>query len=43
MTYSAIEQRLKDGQVVILDGAIGTELERLGAPMRWARAKYIDV
>jgi homocysteine S-methyltransferase len=33
MTYSAIEQRLKDDQVVILDGAIGTELERLGAPM----------
>jgi methionine synthase I (cobalamin-dependent) len=33
MTYSAIEQRLKDNEVVILDGAIGTELERLGAPM----------
>ena len=33
MSYSVIEQRLNDGQVVILDGAIGTELERLGAPM----------
>ena len=30
---AALEQRLADGQVVILDGATGTELERLGAAM----------
>ena len=28
-----LEARLRDGQLVILDGANGTELERLGATM----------
>ena len=31
-----LEQRLADGEIIILDGAIGTELERLGAPMHQA-------
>ena len=30
---NGLEQRLADGELIILDGAIGTELERLGAPM----------
>jgi S-methylmethionine-dependent homocysteine/selenocysteine methylase len=30
---SALQQRLDGGEVVILDGATGTELERRGAPM----------
>ncbi len=31
--YEDLQQRLDDGEVVILDGAIGTELQRMGAPM----------
>src|SRR5215204_4880549 len=30
---SDLQQRLEEGEVVILDGATGTELERRGAPM----------
>src|SRR3712207_2755816 len=30
---SALQQRLDRGEVVILDGAMGTELERRGVPM----------
>ena len=33
MGYSAIDQRLKAGQLVILDGATGTELQRRGVKM----------
>ena len=28
-----LEQRLRQGEIIVLDGAMGTELERLGAPM----------
>ena len=31
--YANLEQRLDDGDVIILDGAIGTELQRMGVPM----------
>ena len=30
--YAELEQRLADGEVLVLDGAIGTEITRLGAP-----------
>ena len=33
MTYNALKDRLDSGGVVILDGGIGTELQRRGAPM----------
>ena len=33
MTYSNIKKKLESGKVVILDGAIGCELEKVGAPM----------
>jgi S-methylmethionine-dependent homocysteine/selenocysteine methylase len=33
MNYAEIEQRLKNGGIVILDGGTGTELERRGVPM----------
>ncbi len=33
MSYEHLQRRLDDDEVIILDGAIGTELERLGAPM----------
>ena len=33
MSVSRLEQRLAGGDVVILDGATGTELERRGVPM----------
>lgn len=33
MAYGSIKQRLDSGDVVILDGATGTELQRRGAPM----------
>ena len=32
-TYDQLKQRLDNGEVVILDGAIGTELQRMGVPM----------
>ena len=31
--YSDLQLRIDDGDVVILDGAIGTELQRMGVPM----------
>ena len=31
--YAALKRRLGDGEIVILDGATGTELQRRGAPM----------
>ena len=33
MSNHEIEQRLANGELLLLDGAVGTELERLGAPM----------
>ena len=33
MSFAHIKQRLSDGDIIILDGATGTELERRGAPM----------
>jgi S-methylmethionine-dependent homocysteine/selenocysteine methylase len=33
MPYSALKQRLDDGDIVILDGATGTELQRRGVAM----------
>ena len=33
MAYAGIKQRLDGGEVLILDGATGTELQRRGAPM----------
>ena len=33
MSYSNIKKKLESGKVVILDGAIGGELEKVGAPM----------
>ena len=33
MSYSKIKKKLESGQVVILDGALGAELEKVGAPM----------
>ncbi len=31
--FSELQRRLDDGDVIILDGAIGTELQRMGVPM----------
>lgn len=33
MAYDKLMQALRDGDIVVLDGATGTELERRGAPM----------
>ena len=33
MNYAEVERRLRSGSIVILDGGIGTELERRGVPM----------
>ena len=33
MSYEAIEQRIRANELVVIDGAIGTELERRGVPM----------
>ncbi|HXV24256.1 MAG TPA: homocysteine S-methyltransferase family protein [Alphaproteobacteria bacterium] len=33
MAYEKLKQRLEAGEVIILDGATGTELQRRGAPM----------
>ncbi len=33
VSYSELQKRLDGGDVVILDGAIGTELQRMGVPM----------
>lgn len=33
MAYDRLKQRLDDGEIVILDGATGTELQSRGAPM----------
>lgn len=49
MSYSEIDQRLKSGGIVILDGGTGTELERRGVPMdheAWcgpATLEHLDV
>ena len=34
--YAALSQRLRDGEAVLLDGGVGTEIQRLGAPMSTA-------
>ncbi len=39
--FQALEDRIEDGEVIILDGAIGTELQRVGVPMHdfaWSAA-----
>ena len=33
MSYKEIEDRLKNNGIIILDGGIGGELQKLGAPM----------
>ena len=33
MSYAAIDGRIAAGQLVVIDGGIGTELERRGVPM----------
>ncbi len=40
-----MQQRLDRGEVVVLDGAMGTELERRGVPMdeaAWSAAALAD-
>ncbi|MFN5010233.1 MAG: homocysteine S-methyltransferase family protein, partial [Gammaproteobacteria bacterium] len=34
--YAALLQRLRAGEVVLLDGGVGTEIQRQGAPMSTA-------
>ena len=34
--YAALLQRLRDGEAVLLDGGVGTEIQRQGAPMSTA-------
>jgi len=49
MSYPVIQEKLAQGQLVILDGGTGTELERRGVPMdsqAWcgvAAAEHLDV
>ena len=41
---STLQQRLDGGEVIILDGATGTELERRGVPMddaAWSAAALV--
>ncbi len=33
MSLEAINRKLRDGEIIVIDGATGTELERRGAPM----------
>ena len=33
MTYATVIQEIRDGAVIVIDGATGTGLERRGAPM----------
>ena len=45
MSYKEIEDRLKNNGIIILDGGIGGELQKLGAPMDkglWAGKCTID-
>ncbi len=35
MTYNLIKQRLENNDIIILDGAIGAELEKKGAKARY--------
>jgi S-methylmethionine-dependent homocysteine/selenocysteine methylase len=45
MSYSALKKRLDDGDVVILDGATGTELQRRGIamdPSAWCGVASLD-
>ena len=45
MAYDTIEASLNAGQVVLLDGATGTELQRRGAPMdptAWSGAAHME-
>ena len=34
-SYADLQKRLDNGEVIILDGAIGTELQRMGMPMNY--------
>ncbi|MFM7797808.1 MAG: homocysteine S-methyltransferase family protein [Planctomycetota bacterium] len=43
--YTALLQRLRDGEVVLLDGGVGTEIQRQGAPMStelWCAEANLD-
>lgn len=45
MTLSQVEARLRRGEIILLDGAIGTELERLGVPTAlplWSARAVLD-
>lgn len=45
MSYAAIAQRLSDGDLVVLDGATGTELQRRGVamePTAWCGAAALE-
>lgn len=45
MLYSNIKRRLDDGDIIVLDGGTGTELERRGVPMdpeAWCGAATLD-
>jgi S-methylmethionine-dependent homocysteine/selenocysteine methylase len=39
MAYDRLKKRLDDGQSVILDGAMGTELQRRGIRLAWTRPR----
>ena len=45
MTLSQVEARLRRGEIILLDGAMGTELERLGVPTAlplWSAEAVLD-
>ena len=45
MTYNLIKQRLENNDIIILDGAIGAELEKKGAKMHkdlWCGTCYVE-
>jgi enediyne biosynthesis protein CalE2 len=45
MTLSQVEARLRRGEIILLDGAMGTELERLGVPTAlplWSAQAVLD-
>ena len=45
MSYEAIEERIRTSQLVVIDGGIGTELERRGVPMdtqSWSATANLD-
>ena len=45
MAYQQLKQRLDDGEIIVLDGATGTELQRRGVsmdPAAWSGAATLD-